>query len=324
MAVMRTHLLRALMRLRSSEPSADDLSLGEIFAHPSFRLAPREEQRARLLASARYRQDDECEYPLDHYFDCDLGPLLEGKTVLDLGCFTGGRSAAWIERYRLSYLAGVDVDPAIVAGAQLFATERRLKAHFAAAVGEALPFAAASFDAILSFDVFEHVQDLELVLEECLRVLRPQGRLYAVFPSYWHPTEHHLGLVTRTPGLHWIFPGRDLVRVYDAMVRDRGEGARWYRRTSPELAPWERGHTLNGTTRGSFLEAAERAGFVPVAVPLRPLFSVGRVVAGRPFLRLLAPLCAMAARVPGLRELVIHRVVAILERPATGVAGADA
>jgi hypothetical protein len=31
-----------------------------------------------------------------------------------------------------------------------------------------------------------------------------------------------------------------------------------------------------------------------------------------------------AARVPGLRELVIHRVVAILERQATGAAGADA
>src|SRR5512134_643503 len=36
------------------------------------------------------------------------------------------------------------------------------------------------------------------------------------------PTEHHLGLVTRTPCLHWFFSGAELVRAYDATIADRG------------------------------------------------------------------------------------------------------
>jgi SAM-dependent methyltransferase len=317
-------IARALMRLGAAEPAIDDLSLGEIFNHPAFTEATVPEQRARLAASAAYRRADERSYPLDRYFGHDLAPFLGGTTVLDLGCFTGGRSAAWIERYRLARLVGVDVDPRIVAGARRFAAAEGLSAHFASAVGEALPFADSTFDAILSFDVFEHVQDLERVLSECRRVLKPGGRLYAVFPSYWHPTEHHLGLVTRTPCLHWFFSGRDLVRAYDAIAGERGPRAAWYRRSSPELEAWECGHTVNGTTRARFAASARRAGFETVAMPLVPLFTVGRAVGRRPLLRACGPVCAALARIPGLRELAIHRIVAILARPAAapGRAGA--
>lgn len=41
----------------------------------------------------------------------------------------------------------------------------------------ALPFAAASFDAIVCSDVFEHLHDLPTVMAEMTRVLRPGGVL---------------------------------------------------------------------------------------------------------------------------------------------------
>jgi len=308
-------LARVFMALGSTEPAPDDVSLGEIFQHSDFLAAPAAARHARLAASAEHRRADERTYPFDRYFGRDLRLLLGGAVALDLGCFTGGRSAAWIERYGIARLVGIDVDPRIVAGARRFAAAEGLPADFASGVGEALPFAAATFDAILSFDVFEHVQDPERVLAECRRVLKPGGRLYAVFPSYWHPTEHHLGLVTRTPCLHWCFRGRDLVRAYDAIIAARGARATWYRRASPELRPWERGHTLNGTTHARFVALARAVGFETVAMPLTPLFTAGRAVERRPLLRVLGPLCAALARVPGLRELVLHRVVAIVARP---------
>jgi SAM-dependent methyltransferase len=186
-------------------------------------------------------------------------------------------------------------------------------------VGEALPFASEQFDAILSFDVFEHVQDLEQVLAECRRVLRPGGRLFAVFPPYWHPTEHHLGLVTRMPCLHWFFSGRELVRAYDRVVRERGAQAAWYRRRLPELAPWERGHTLNGITVRGFEALVAASGLVPVAWPALPLFKVGRQAARQPLFRGLAAVCGVLVRIPGVREFVSHRVVVILERPASAM-----
>jgi SAM-dependent methyltransferase len=315
MARLRDALLRRLMRLAPAVPRSDDLDLAEIFAHPSFAAASPAERRAKLLASAELRQADEGEHPFDRYFGRELAPLLNGASVLDLGCFTGGRSMSWIERYRLRGLWGIDVHPPFVAGAQLFARERGAPAHFVCAVGEALPFASARFDAILSFDVFEHVQDLERVLDECRRVLRPGGRLLAVFPPYWHPTEHHLGLVTRVPCLHWFFSGQELVRAYDRVIRERGEGAAWYRRSSPELLSWERGHTLNGTTVRGFETLVARSGLAVVAWPVLPIFRVGRLVARYPLLGGLGQVFGVLARLPGIRELVSHRVVAILERP---------
>jgi SAM-dependent methyltransferase len=221
-----------------------------------------------------------------------------------------------MRRYRLAELVGSDIDPVVLAGAAAYADQEHARAAFVAAVGERLPFRDRSFDAVLSFDVFEHVQGPAQVLAECHRILRPGGRLFAVFPSYWHPTEHHLGLVTRTPCLHWFFSGAELVRAYDAAIAERGPGAAWYRRRSPDLAPWERGHTLNGTTAGRFQEWSRIAGFTTVAWPVLPLFRTGRVRERRPILGLLAPLFALAARLPGIGELAQHRVVAILERPA--------
>jgi SAM-dependent methyltransferase len=52
-----------------------------------------------------------------------------------------------------------------------------------------LPVADQSFDAVLSTQVLEHVQDPRLYLRECLRVLRPGGMLllstHGIFP--YHP-----------------------------------------------------------------------------------------------------------------------------------------
>lgn len=45
-----------------------------------------------------------------------------------------------------------------------------------------LTFGQATFDAILSFDVFEHVPDYKAGLRECARVLRPGGRIYITVP----------------------------------------------------------------------------------------------------------------------------------------------
>jgi SAM-dependent methyltransferase len=316
LAELRLALLERLMLLAPVEPRSNDLELGEIFAHPSFAAAPPGDRSARLLASARARMADEKAHPFDLYFGRDLAPLLAGASVLELGCFTGGRAVSWFERYRLKDLTGVDVDPVYLHGAALFAAERGTRARFVCAGGEALPFSDGRFDAVLSFDVFEHVQDPARVLAECRRVLRPGGRLFVVFPPYGHPTEHHLGLVTRVPCLHWLFPGRDLVRAYDRIIARRGGEASWYRRRSPVLASWERGHTLNGLTVARFEHLVSRTGWVRVADPILPLLRVGRRVSGRPAWQALALVFAAVARLPWLRELTRHRVVAILERPA--------
>ena len=46
----------------------------------------------------------------------------------------------------------------------------------------ALTFDDASFDVVVSNDVFEHVPDIDRALAECARVLRPGGRLLFSIP----------------------------------------------------------------------------------------------------------------------------------------------
>ena len=63
--------------------------------------------------------------------------------------------------------------------------------------GEKLPFANASFDAIVGLDIFEHIQDDKSAFSEAFRVLRPGGILVLSVPAFrslWGPHDvalHH-------------------------------------------------------------------------------------------------------------------------------------
>ncbi len=63
------------------------------------------------------------------------------------------------------------------------------------AAGEQLPFYMASFDAILSHEVLEHVRDDRACVEEMLRVLRPGGVILLFVPNRGYPVETH--------GIYW-------------------------------------------------------------------------------------------------------------------------
>lgn len=152
---------------------------------------------------------------------------MEGKKALDLGCFTGGRSIAWFEKYDLESIAGIDIKDEYIEAARQFAKKHSATSEFIKGLGESLPYEYDSFDAVMSYDIFEHVQDVSDALAECHRVLKMGGRLFVVFPSYYQPIEHHLTLATMTPCLHWIFSGQTLVRAYYEILDERGEEAYW-------------------------------------------------------------------------------------------------
>jgi ubiquinone/menaquinone biosynthesis C-methylase UbiE len=112
--------------------------------------------------------------------------LLGSKTgdVLDAG-MGGGVLLTELDR-RGWRVSGIDLAPAMVARAQErlpHARDRLLEASI-----EELPFADASFDAVVATGVLEYTApDLDRSVGELVRVLRPNGAVVASFPNYRAP-----------------------------------------------------------------------------------------------------------------------------------------
>lgn len=322
--MLRARLARHFMNrfpVSPPDPLTEIGGLQEIFRHPAYTCGDEALRHDWRAASAGSRYEDERAYPWDAYFEVELGEWLSGKHALDLGCFTGGRAVAWLERYGLASIAGVDVDPVFIQAAREFADERGSQARFRVGTGEHLPFGDGEFDAVLSFDVLEHVRDVRATLLECRRVLRPGGIMAIVFPGFWHPTEHHLSLASRAPFLHHMFGARACLQAYVRILAERGPSAAWYRRENPTLESWERGHTLNGATLRSFHRDLSQTGpWTILHQSRKPVGALGRQAQVSPLSGLVAAIAAPLARTPVVREIALHRVAMVLRRGDPGMA----
>ena len=295
-------------------PSTDVGELQEVFRHAIFVNGTEAERKAIMLESSESKYRSELAYPWDQYFGMDLSPLLQGKAVLDLGCFTGGRGVAWFERYKLNFLTGIDVKQVFIDAAKQFAALKKISADYRVAEGEELPFEDNSLDAILSYDVFEHVQNVQFTLRECHRVLKKGGKLFVVFPSYFQPTEHHLSLATTLPCIHYLFSAETLVQAYYEILEERGAAANWYKRSSPRMEPWERGNTINGTTLAKFRRLMREHDWKVVLHSRKPIGSIGRNASKVRALALLSRPFRVASNIPGLCEIFLHRITYILQK----------
>lgn len=99
--------------------------------------------------------------------------LNAGETFLEIGCASGPVLASLCANTGARGY-GIDISPESVAR-QL---ARRGQASYDAicAPADELPFADASFDAVLSLDVLEHLAQPEVFMAEIARVLKPGGR----------------------------------------------------------------------------------------------------------------------------------------------------
>jgi SAM-dependent methyltransferase len=134
-----------------------------------------------------------------------------GKRVLDAACGVGYGTASLAAV--ASHVVGVDLDLESVA----YATQRYGAANVVFVHGDvtALPFPAASFDVVCSFETIEHVDVPEQALDEFARVLRPNGLLIASTP--------HVPVTTRAPSnpYHRIeFDRPDLERLLSERFAD--------------------------------------------------------------------------------------------------------
>jgi 2-polyprenyl-6-hydroxyphenyl methylase/3-demethylubiquinone-9 3-methyltransferase len=98
---------------------------------------------------------------------------LNGERALDIGC--GGGILAE-EFARVGYkVTGIDPSEPSVEAAREHARKVGLDIEYEVGIGEDIPFDDETFDMVYACDVLEHVNDLEKVIEETARVLKPDG-----------------------------------------------------------------------------------------------------------------------------------------------------
>jgi len=112
----------------------------------------------------------------------DFSGVRPGDRVLDVGCGTGVVARDLVERVaERGKVVGVDPSERLIEVAVRRMEEGSLKGRieFRSADGAALPFPDGSFDLVVASAVFGHIPNRMEVLEEMVRVARPDGTVLA-------------------------------------------------------------------------------------------------------------------------------------------------
>ena len=310
-------MIKFLMKMFQTFPSESNFENWEVFNHEIYLKnnedKKKEIRRATCLARYNIEKDKKFSW-MENYFLSNLNPdLLKNKTLLDLGSFTGGRLSAWYENYELKKVYGIDINPIFKIAADEFASEKKINAEFKTGVGENLPYDNNSFDFIVSTDTFEHVQNLENTMNECFRVLKPDGMLLAVFPQFLQPFESHLNFVTKLPCIHWFFNSKKISEKYYEILKERGVSAKWYNGEKYSLDEWEKLPTLNGTSIRKFEKILKNNSWSNVRWIKKPILTDGRR-SKKFFFRLLSLLFYPLVFIKYLDELFMGRICVICKK----------
>jgi ubiquinone/menaquinone biosynthesis C-methylase UbiE len=127
---------------------------------------------------------------------CEAADLRSGAAVLDVACGNGNAALAAARRY--CNVTGIDYVPSLLARAEERARAERFPLALEEADAEQLPFATASFDAVLSTFGVMFTADHAQAARELLRVCKPGGTIAL---ASWTP-EGFIGELLRTVSRH--------------------------------------------------------------------------------------------------------------------------
>jgi SAM-dependent methyltransferase len=311
-------LAKTLMKLFPATPRYDKAALlSETINHRNFSEATETQKNKILLEMAEAHYWNDQRKPFDLFYpNISLKQVLRGKVILDLGCWCGGESVSFAERWNVQAMHGIDINSHFAKAASTFSATRKnhsIEYHFTVGVSETLPYENHVFDAIVSRDVFEHVTSLAKTIGECKRTLKPNGKLFAVFPSYYFPLGGaHLDFVSRTPCIQWFFNAETLNRAYGEILDSRGSEAYWYK---TQKFPWQKlagGIGINGATLREFRTVAKQAGFTGITIFPTPLLSVSDMSVSHPRIRIACQALKPLLKTDLAQEYLSHRIVSLL------------
>lgn len=186
----------------------------------------------------------------DQYFNyIELMPVagFDGKAVLDFGCGPGHDLVGFTVYSKPKRLIGIDISPSSLGEA-----EGRLKLHDSSAKlvlldpsAQRLPFEDAEFDHVHSSGVLHHTPNIDLLLAELRRILKPGGTMNVMVYNYDSLWMH----------LFVAYHKRIIEGAYAGMTLREG----FAKTTDTEDCP-----IANCYTPSEFITIAERNGFAAI------------------------------------------------------------
>lgn len=175
--------------------------------------------------------------------------LRPGEAVLDVGCGTG--SLAMLAKTQVGdagRVHGIDASAEMIARAKAKAAKKHADVNFEEARAQALPFADATFDVVLSTVMLHHLRRAvrEDAVREMRRVLKSGGRLVVV--DFCGATS-----TGRGPRMHFHPHGHVQPRVLEDLVR----GAGFDIAASDAIGTWSL-HYVTGTAAGPVAPPSNR------------------------------------------------------------------
>ena len=137
--------------------------------------------------------------------------------ALDLGC--GGGLQTQLLAKQMREVIGIDLSPESITKAQqnLRGSKVRGRVHFHCQALQDLRLPTASLDAVFSFCVLEHIPELETVLMEVRRLLKPGGRLQVSVDSL--STIEDSALISKHRQDHFVHQYFTIASLKEQLIR---------------------------------------------------------------------------------------------------------
>ena len=188
------------------------------------------------VASADF--EDRNEWVLSHFdgppeqieeFLNSIAVSLAGKDVIDIGCGDGLIDLGVVSKFSPNSLIGVDVcqvdvnELVMTANQHLGLNELPENLSFTLGGQTKISLDSESRDLAISWSTFEHVRDLQQIISEVYRILKPQSYFFIqVWPMYYSENGGHLWYWDSTPYSH-LLKSRDELQEILALDKDTSD-----------------------------------------------------------------------------------------------------
>ncbi len=159
---------------------------------------------------------------LAHTGRADAAQPLKGLTIADIGC--GGGLLAEALCQLGATVTGIDAGADNIAIARAHARQSKLDIDYRHTTAEDVAASGARFDIVTALEIIEHVENPDLFVSSCARLVKPDGLLF-VSTLNRTPKAFLLGIVAAEYILRWLKPGTHTWRKF---VRP-SELSRWLR-----------------------------------------------------------------------------------------------